>query len=147
MPALTIPVHGATIEWSDDDTTYAAIPRPKNVIIPEVSRDFRDVTGLDNTSGYRDWAAGLKDGGEITLETFYTPDGYETAAAKAALDAVVYIKVTLPASPAQSAGDEFLFTAFVTPAVSGDGVEGDMMLNLNLRTSGAVTWTKGAAAV
>ena len=88
--AITIPVYGSVIEWSNDGATWAAIPKPRQVIIPEVSREYRDVTNLDSPNGFREFQKGLKDGGEFTLECYYTKEGYAAAAAKEALTTAPY---------------------------------------------------------
>ncbi|MEH6741699.1 MAG: hypothetical protein V7695_24560 [Sulfitobacter sp.] len=64
---------------------------------------------------------------------------------KEALSGPVYFRVTLPADDDQSAGDVFEFTGHVTPSVTGEGVDGDVMMNIAIRTTGNVSWTQGAA--
>jgi hypothetical protein len=145
MSDLTVPVYGAVVEWSTDGTTWVPIAKAKNVVIPEVSQDFRDVTSLDSVGGYRDWAKGLKDGGELTLETIYSSAGYAAAVAKAALPNGTHFRVTLKAATDQSSGDVFTFKGHVTPTVPSEAVEGDFMLNLGVRTTGALGWTAGAS--
>lgn len=144
--AITIPVYGTKIEWSNDGVTYAPIPKPKNVVIPEVQRDYRDVTNLDSPNGFREWQKGLKDAGEFTLECLYTKEGYAAAAAKEALSTAVYFRTTLVKDDDQSTGDQFVFRGHVTPSIPQGDVEGDIMLNINIRTTGDVAWTQGAAA-
>ena len=144
---LTIPVYGAVVEWSDDGVAFDRIAKAKNVVVPEVSKDFRDVTTLDSVDSFRDWAKGLKDGGELTLETFYSKEGYVAAVAKEALSGGAYFRVTLALDDDQLTGDAFTWRAHVTPVIPGETVEGDLMLNLNLRTTGAVAWVQGNPVV
>lgn len=40
----------------------------------EVSSETTDVTALDNTSGYKEYLGGFKDGGEVPLEGFLDGD-------------------------------------------------------------------------
>ena len=143
---ITIPVYGSTVEWSDDNTTWADIPQAKAVVIPELNQDFRDVTSLDSTGGYREWAPGLKDGGEITLECYYSKELYAEAETKNAAGAAVYFRVTLPVDDDQATGDAFVYQGYVTPSIPQGDIDGDMMINLKVRVTGAVTWTQGTAS-
>ena len=146
MATEGVPVFGGTVKWGTDGTTFAAIPGVKNIVVPTVSRDYNDRTSLDSTGGFKEYSPGLKDGGEITVECFYTPDLYSDALAKQNGDAVIYFEVTLPAGAGQAAGDEFVYTGYVTVEVPSAEVGADMMLNINVRTTGAPYYTKGAAA-
>ncbi|KZX90392.1 MULTISPECIES: phage tail tube protein [unclassified Sulfitobacter] len=144
---LTVPVYGSVVEWSPTgQEDWTRIPKAKNVVIPEVTKDFRDVTTLDSPGGFREWAKGLKDGGELTLETIYSAAGYETAAEMEALPNGAFFRVTLPAQTGQLAGDQFAWKGHVTPTIPSETVDGDIMLNLGIRTTGDVAWTKGEVA-
>lgn len=141
-----IPVYGTTFEWSDDGVTYDDIPKPKNIVFPEVSKDYRDVTDMDSANGFREWAAGFRDGGELTISCHYSPDGYEEAAAKDTAGTLVYFRVTMLAAEGQSTGDVFVYRAYVTPSLPSADFDGDFMMDIKLRTSGPITYTKGTAA-
>lgn len=143
---MIIPAYGATIEWSDDGVAYAAIPKSKAVVVPEVSTEYRDRTNLDSPNGFKEYGKGLKDGGELTISCYYNKALYAVAVAKGALANPPYIKVTLTADDDQSVGDEFVYRAWVTPSIPEADAEGDMMINLKLKVTGDVTWTQGAAA-
>lgn len=144
----TIPVYGAKIEWSDDGgTTFVAIPKCKSIVIPEVAQDFREVTNLDSANGFREYVPGLKDGGELSLEAYYAKELYEDALAKQAAGTLVTFQVTLTPDTDQSAGDVFEWTGYVTPSIPQGEIDGDVMINLAIRTSGDVSWTEGAASV
>lgn len=47
----------------------------------EITADSVDVSAMDNTSGYKEYLAGLKDGGEVPFEGFL--DGEDEGQAKA----------------------------------------------------------------
>jgi hypothetical protein len=145
MSTTTIPVYGSTIEWSDDGVTFAAIPNCKSVVIPEVAKDFREVTNLDSPNGFREYVPSLKDGGELTLEAYYSKELYAAAAIKDSAGTLVTFRVTLPADTDQSTGDTFTFAGYITPSLPSGDIEGDLMLNIVIRTSGGVSWAQGAA--
>ena len=46
---------------------FTAVSEVDRIAGPTMTRDFIDVTNLDSTGGYRDFIAGFRDGGEVTL--------------------------------------------------------------------------------
>lgn len=147
MGEKIIPLYGSTVEWSNDGSTWAEIPKARNVAIPEITKSYRDTTNLDSPNGFREYTAGLKDGGEITLECYYSKELYAAAETKAALATAQYFRITLEPDEDQSAGDRFEYRGFVTPSIPAAGdIDGDIMLNILVRTTGDLTWTQGAAA-
>ncbi|WP_263079488.1 phage tail tube protein [Endozoicomonas sp. Mp262] len=51
----------------DSDDTYVAIAKIKEMGEISNTRDTQDVTCFDSTGGYREFAPGLRDGGELSL--------------------------------------------------------------------------------
>lgn len=142
----TIPVYGTVIEWSDDGAAWAKIPRLEGVALPKVSQDYREITDLDSPDHFREWTKGFKDGGEVTLTCKYFKETWVAASDKAALPGPVHFRATLVADDDQSAGDQFTWQAHVTPSIPDGDKDGDMMIELALRTTGPLGWTQGAAA-
>ena len=141
-------LYGATVERSTDGgTTWAKIPECKSIAVPSVETDFQDATSLDSPDGFREYAKGLKDGGVISVNAGYTSAGYEQQIADQAEVTPVQYRTTLPAAPDQSSGDIFEFQGFPTPQVEAGDVGGLIEMTISIRTTGGVTWTKGAAAV
>lgn len=148
MTTKTITITDDTVvEWSDDGTTWAAVPGAKQVVVPEVQQDFNDKTSLDSPNGFKEYSKGLKDAGEITMSCFYTKELYTAAAAKNASATPTYFRVTLPIDTDQSTGDQFEWQAWVTPSIPSAELGGDMMLDIKQRVTGDVSWTEGTAAV
>lgn len=46
---------------------------------PNISRETQDATHTESPGGYREFIAGLKDGGEVTTELNLVPDSASTA--------------------------------------------------------------------
>ena len=138
--------YGATVERSVNGTTWTPIPECKGVAVPATQRDYIDATNLDSPDASREYIRGLKDHGEITLPCGYTASGYEQQLADEAAVAPIYYRTTLAAQPSQSAGDVFQFRGYPTVSVEGDDVAGIVGMTITIRTTGAVTWTRGAAA-
>ena len=139
--------YGATVERSTDGTTWEPIPECKGVAVPATVREYVDVTNLDSPNGYREYIKGLRDAGEISLPCNYTADGYEQQVADSEAANAIQYRVTMAPQPSQSAGDVFTFSGFPTPSLEGDDVGGVVGMTINIRTTGNVTWTRGAAAV
>ena len=106
--------------------------------ISEIRADSEaiDVTTLDAQGGYRVYAQGLKDMGEVTLEGFYEPSNGGQAALRTLYqsgDAVPFT-VTFPDSSTVT------FTAFVkSHAVGAASVDGAVGFTAVLRLTGGVT--------
>ncbi|MBO9437336.1 hypothetical protein J7354_01555 [Sulfitobacter sp. R18_2] len=140
-------VYGATTEWSGDGgTTYTNIPEVKGLVVPETEIEYQDATNLDSVGGFREFIPGLKDAGEVTIPAGYTSDGYETAVGYQTAGTLVNFRTTLPVETGQATGDTFEFTGYISPALETNDVGDIIAMNLNIRTSGAVTFTKGTAA-
>lgn len=140
--------YGAAVERSiDGGTTFVAIPECKGIAIPMVETDYQDVTSLDSPNGFREYIKGLKDAGVISVPCGYTAAGYEQQLADEALDVPVKYRTTLKPASDQSAGDVFEFSGFPTPQVEGGDLGTPIEMSISIRTSGDVSWVKGAAAV
>jgi len=56
--------------------SFSDIAEINSITGPNLSRDTIDVTSLDSTGGYREFIAGFRDGGELTLSMNFAPSGY-----------------------------------------------------------------------
>lgn len=139
--------YGATVERSTDGTTWARIPECEGIAIPTVETDYQDATSLDSPNGFREYVKGLKDAGVISIPCGYTTEGYEQQLGDQAAADAIYYRTTLKAQPGQSSGDVFEFRGFPTPALESGGIGDPVKMNISVRTTGDVTWTKGAAVV
>ena len=138
-------VYGATTEWSSDGgSTWASIPEVKGLVVPEVQIEYQDATSLDSAGGFREFVAGLKDAGEITIPAGYTSGGYNTAVGYQASVALIKFKTTLPLETGQTTGDTFTFSGMVSPALETNDVGDIIALNINIRVSGSMTFTMGS---
>lgn len=147
MSSKQIIAYGALVERSLDGTTYDPIPGCKGVAIPTVETDYQEATSLDSPGGFKEYVKGLKDAGVISVPCGYTSAGYEQQLADQAAPDAVYYRTTLKPAPGQSSGDVFEFRGFPTPAVESGGTGDLIEMSISIRTTGDVTWTKGAAAV
>lgn len=135
------------VEWSEDDVdgNFAVIKGCKTVGIPEENPEYRDRTSLDSPGRTREYGVGLTEVSELTLSCFYSADLYEQALAFKASGVPVFFRVKLPMIGGQSTnGDVFKYKAFVNPSIPSVDQDGDLMVDLKLRPTGLIDWTKGA---
>jgi hypothetical protein len=126
--------------------SFTRIPEAKGLAVPQVSTEYQDATSLDSVGGFREYVKGLKDAGEITVNAGYTPLGYEQQLADQASNTPAYYRVTMPLTPGQTTGDLFEFQGYPTPSIQADDVGALIGMSVVIRTTGPVTWTKGAGA-
>lgn len=138
--------YGATVERSLDNSTWTEIPECKGIAIPVVTTEYQEVTSLDSTDGFREYIKGLKDPGEVTVPMGYTAAGYERMLADQNAADSIYYRVTMKLQPAQATADRFQFRAFPTPELESSDLGSPVNINLQLRMTGAPTWTRGTDA-
>lgn len=138
-------VYGATSEWSGDGgTTFENIPEAKGLVVPTVETDYPEVTSLDSPNGFREFIPGLKDAGQISIPAGYTTAGYAEAVGYQTNGTLVEFKTTMPLETGQTVADTFEFTGYVTAALETNEIGEPIAMNINIRTSGDVTFTEGS---
>jgi predicted secreted protein len=137
--------YGATVKRSTDGITFTSIPECKGVAIPATEQEYIEVTSLDSPNGFREYIRGMKDAGNITVPCGYTADGYEQQLADEAAADAIYYEVILKKQPSQTVvGDRFTFRGFPVPQLSNGGADQLVEMNIAIRITGDVTWTKGS---
>lgn len=146
MPSKQIIAYGGTFERSLNGTTWTTIPEVKALGIPQITQEYQEATSLDSPDNFREYIKGMRDAGEITVQAGYTPAGYEQQLADQAAADPVYYRATMAKSPGQTAGDRFTFRGFPVPRAT-PGALGDIVnMDITIRITGSVAWTKGAGA-
>ncbi|WP_298491539.1 phage tail tube protein [uncultured Maritimibacter sp.] len=126
---------GAFAFSTDGGTTWEPFIEPKAAPVPAVEIDYKEVTSLDS-EGWREYIPGLKDGGEVEVQSNYTRAGYT---ALAAIDAT---KVMFKSTFAND--DAFTFDGIpITTPDTVDVGEPETMTT-RIKVSGAVTFAAGA---
>ncbi|HAF38068.1 MAG TPA: outer capsid protein Hoc [Gammaproteobacteria bacterium] len=70
--------HGSAFKRSSDGTSggsMVAVAGVTGISGPGLARDTIDVTDMDSTERWREFIGGLKDGGEVTIECEFDPNG------------------------------------------------------------------------
>lgn len=138
--------HMTLIERSQDGTLFAAIPEAKGVGVPSVAPEYVDVTHNTSPDGYREFIKGLKDAGELALSANYTAAGYEQQLEDQDFNGPITYRTTFPLAPGQTSGDVFTFQGYPTPTIDeSDDPAAAIMMTITIRTTGGVSFAKGAA--
>lgn len=103
----------------------------------EVSADTIDVTDLNNSDGYREKLAGLKDAGEVTASGFMDGEDEGQTQCEQLLNSgeVVDCKIVFPAK----IGKTWSFKAAVTKFATGAELEDAVSFDISLAVSGKPT--------
>lgn len=123
--------YGTSIQVSS--TTLAM---PENISGPNIAVDQVDVSALDSPSAFKEYIAGLIDGGEVTCEQNMKKADFAALLGYAVARAPVAITITLSGSLGV-----FTFDALVTqcnPTASRDAA---VRASYTLKVTGPVTFT------
>jgi len=109
----------------------------------EVSAETTDVTALDNTTGYKEYMGGFKDGGEVPLEGFLDGADKGQEAMYAALEDQQEhdFSIVFPAAIGKTWAFKGIVTKFATSAAVGDAVK----FSASVKVSGKPTLAKTEA--
>ena len=91
----------------------------------EISSETTDVTALDNTTGYKEFLGGFKDGGEISLEGFLDGDDAGQDAMYAAMDDQEEhnFSIVFPKAIGKTWTFKGIVTKFSTSVALSDGIK------------------------
>ena len=102
---------------------------------PNMSRNTIDVTSLDSTSGYKEFIAGFRDGGEITLNMNFTRDSYDDFQVDFESNDLQSYGITLP----DSGATQFTFSGLVTALGMAIPMDDKVTADVTIKISGVVT--------
>lgn len=107
----------------------------------EVSADTVDVTSLDTTGGYKEYLAGFKDAGEVSLEGYLDDADDGQAAVYAALNSGTVQKCEI----AFPNGAKWTFDGIVAGFSTSASTEDAVTFSSTIRVSGNPTFTFSAS--
>lgn len=127
----------------DIASTYTAIAQIRDISGPSLSADTIEVTHRDG-GGWKEFIAGLRDGGEVTFDLIFDPD-LTTHSPSAAGGMITLLmagtkngfKVEFADSTATVATFDAIVTAFEPTMPLNDAQAADV----TIKVSGAVTWS------
>ena len=132
--------HGTTLALLNG-SVYESIGRITSLSLPSINPDIVETTAMDSTGGFKEFIAGLKDGGEVSFTTNADPTSstdttnhYDKVQANALAGTVGTWKATLPNSTTLSFNA--ICSGFDISANPGDIITTDV----TLKVTGVVTW-------
>lgn len=130
---------GTKIRRYDPVSGWADLAEVNNITGPGMTRDFIDVTSLDSIGGYREFIAGFRDGGTVTLAMNFTRATYDLMKADFESDADVLYEIILPDPDQTSLEFMGLVTELPLTIPTDDKVTADVTIKVN----GEVTVNSG----
>lgn len=117
---------------------FATFAEVTGITPPALSRDTVDATHELSPEAWREFIAGLKDGGEVSFDMNFVPDSVEAASCMAELDlmgraALKNRKVVFPD------GSYFTFAAILTGYEPDAPLDDKMAASVTLKVSGKPT--------
>jgi len=109
---------------------------------PGFSRDTIDVSHSGSPNHYREFIAGFKDGGEVTLTMNMTQADYTSFLAKFDSDAANNFKITIPDSNFTTL-PTILFSGIVTGVETEYSIEDKVTANVTIKVTGKPVHTQG----
>lgn len=106
---------------------------------PSRSKETVDVTSLDSTNGYREFIAGFRDGGTVSLSMNFTAATFAIANTQFESDANFQYKIVLP----DSVNTGIEFEGLLTDSPIGVEVGAQVKADITIKVSGAITLTTG----
>jgi len=131
--------HGAKFRVATPEapTIYLDLAEVTNIGPPPMTRDVIDATHMDSPDGWREFIAGLKDGGEASITLNFVPGGATDARLRE-------MQTELEPSPIKIAfpsGSEWGFTAFCTGYTPQMPVDDKMTADCTFKVTGAPDFT------
>lgn len=133
---------GTVFRRYDLSTGWASIAEVNSITGPSMTRDFIDVTSLDSTGGYREFIAGFRDGGTVTLAMNFTRATYDLMKADFESDAAVLYEIVLPDPDTTSLEFMGLVTELPLTIPTDDKVTADV----TIKVDGKVTVNSGTGS-
>jgi predicted secreted protein len=125
--------------WS---TAWAAIAEINSITGPSMTRDTIDVTSLSSTGGYREFIAGFRNPGTVSLNMNFTRANYELFKTDFESNAVQNYRIVLPDVEATSIEFMGLVTELPLTIPADDKVTVDITIQL----SGPIDVDSGSSA-
>lgn len=139
MPSNAFAGVGTLFKRGDgaSNEVFSTIAEVNSITGPNKSRDTIDVTSLDSTGGYREFIAGFRDSGEVTLSMNFTRDGFTDMNDDFESSALVNYQIELPDTGATT----FDFAGLVTAISDSIPTDDKVTMEVTIKISGQVTLT------
>jgi len=131
---------GTKFKRSPDDSSassFTPIAEVNSITGPDMSRGQIDVTSLDSTGGYREFKAGFRDGGTVTLDMNFTRDTYDDMKLDFEDDELKYYQIVFP----DAAETTLDFAGLVTGLSTAVPMDDKVTASVTIKISGQVDLT------
>jgi predicted secreted protein len=121
---------------SDFKRGAASVGEVLSIGAPSLSRDVVDATHMKSPEGWREFIAGLKDAGEVSVEIQSKPStaGYQAMVADFDNDAAESYSIEFPD------GSSWSFSAFITGMDTSDPLDDKITTSATFKISGKPTF-------
>lgn len=131
--------YGATFErGTGSPLAFTEVARVVELGAPNISRDAVETTHLKSTSRYKEFIAGMRDGGEVSLTIVYNPENATHTSLKTDFDSneLGEYRVTIPSDTNYEWTFQGLITSMETPLPMDDKVT----QAITIKVTGVVTF-------
>lgn len=122
-------------------SAWANLAEINSITGPTMTRDFIDVTSLDSTGGYREFIAGFRDAGTISLSMNFTRNTYDAFKADFEDPNSHFYEICIPDAELTTLEFEGLVTECPITIPTDDKITADVTIKI----SGPVTINSGTA--
>lgn len=129
-------------KWVIPTGVWIDIAEISSISGPSMTRDFIDVTSLDSPGGYREFIAGFRDGGTVSLTMNFTRATYDVMKADFENDTPQSYEILL----SDSAGTSFEFDGLVTELPLEIPTDDKITANVTLKVIGQVIINTGSGS-
>jgi predicted secreted protein len=128
--------------WDKDTSTWVRLAEISSISGPTMTRDFIDVTSLDSTGGYREFIAGFRDGGTVSLTMNFTRATYELMKDDFEDNEAQTYEIVLPDADVTS----LEFSGLVTELPLEISPDDKVSANVTIKINGFVTLNSGSGS-
>lgn len=128
---------GTEFQRGDGATSelFTAIAEVVNITGPGLTRDFKEVTHLGSTGGYREYIGSFRDGGEYTFTCNFVRAEYELLLADYENDSAVNYQVVMPDTDSTT----FEFTGLLTALPMTIPFDDKVTVDVTIKITGGIT--------
>lgn len=131
---------GAEFRRWDGAGAWAKLAEVNNISGPSMTRETIDVTSLDSAGGYREFIAGFRDAGTISMSMNFTRDNFDTIKGDFESDTRQNYEIVLPDTDNTS----FEFEGLVTECPLTIPPDDKVTIDVTIKISGEVTVNSGS---
>lgn len=122
-----------------DGSQWVAIAEITSIKGPGFKKETIEVTSMDSTGGYKEFIAGFKEAGTISLTMNFTRAGYDALKADFESYDIQNYEIILP----DAVNTSFEFEGFVTEMPLTIGLKDAVTLDVTIQITGEVTVNSG----